>query len=76
MFNKAIIVLLRLVLCTASVQAQRSFGVQDYLANLDYYTFANVRIFETDCATAQRFLELAPKVNIWQVFVVTTQDDN
>lgn len=66
-------VLLTLVLCTASILAQRSFGVQDYLTNLDNYKFANVRIFETDRATAQRIFELAPKANIWQVFVVTTK---
>lgn len=73
MLKKALMVLLTLVLCTTSAKAQRSFGVQDYLANLDYYKFANVHVFETDRATAQRFLELVPKENIWQVFVVTTK---
>jgi hypothetical protein len=73
MLKKALVSLLTLVLCSASGQAQKSFSVQDYLANLEYYKFANVHIFETDRPTAQRFLELVPKENIWQVFVITTK---
>jgi hypothetical protein len=73
MLEKALMSLLTLVLCSASGQAQKSFSVQDYLANLEYYKFANVHIFETDRPTAQRLLELIPKENIWQVFVITTK---